>query len=352
MENSEIISMLGEEAEFLLGHRCEKITKEQIYHPHKNLPLDVFGSSDRSQAVVDNLSALYEHGRLANTGYVSIFPVDQGIEHTAAYSFYSNPAYFDPETIVNVAYEGGTNGIASTLGVLGLVSKKYADKIPFIVKLNHNELLTYPNKYDQVLFGSVKQAKEMGARGVGATIYFGSQQSNRQLIEISNLFEAAHQEGLFTILWCYPRNDAFDREEANYQTAVDLTAQAIHLGVTIQADIIKQKLPSPEHAFTALHFGKSSDDMYNALLTDHPIDLVRFQVAHSYMGKIPVINSGGESKGADDFRQAVRTAVINKRAGGSGLIMGRKVFKRPIDEGIKLLHAVQDVYLDSQITVA
>lgn len=352
MENTEIVAILGEEAEFLLGHRCEKITKEQIYHPHKNLPLDIFGASDRSQDVVDNLSAMYEHGRLANTGYLSIFPVDQGIEHTAAYSFYTNPAYFDPETIVRVAYEGGCSAIASTVGVLGLMSKKYADKVPFIVKMNHNELLTYPNKHDQVLFASVQQAKNLGAKGVGATIYFGSQESNKELIQVAQMFDEAHRAGMFTILWCYPRNDAFDREEANYETAVDLTSQAIHLGVTLQADIVKQKLPNAHHAFSAIHFAKFNEDMYNALLSDHPIDLVRYQVAHSYMGRIPLINSGGESKGDDDLREAVRTAVINKRAGGSGLIMGRKVFKKPIDQGIELLHAVQDVYLDPQITVA
>lgn len=352
MVHHEIVSVLGEEAEFLLGHRCEKITREAIYRPHKNQPLDVFGSSDRSQEVVDNLSALYEHGRLANTGYLSIFPVDQGIEHTAAFSFYANQAYFDPETIVRVAIDGGCNAVASTVGVLGLMAKKFADNIPFIVKLNHNELLTYPNKYDQVVFASVRQAKEMGAKGVGATIYFGSPNSNRQLVEISHLFEAAHQAGLFTILWCYPRNDAFDREDGDYNQAVDLTAQANYLGVSIQADIIKQKMPTSHRAFPALHFGKSNEEMYSALLTDHPIDQVRYQVAHCYMGKIPLINSGGESQGADDFREAIRTAVINKRGGGAGLIMGRKVFKRSIEEGLQLLNAVQDVYLDPEITVA
>lgn len=352
MEHHQIVELLGQEAEYLLAHQCQKITRDQIYRPHKNLPLDVFGGSDRSQTVIDNLSSMYEHGRLANTGYLSIFPVDQGIEHTAAYSFYKQPAYFDPETILTTAIEGGCSGIASTLGVLGLVSKKYADKIPFIVKVNHNELLTYPNKHDQVVFASVKQAKNMGAKGIGATIYFGSRESNRQLVEVARLFEAAHQEGLFTILWCYPRNESFDREDGDYNQAVDITSQANHLGVTIEADIIKQKMPSAYRAFAALHFAKSDDEMYQTLFTDHPIDLVRYQVAHCYLGKIPLINSGGESKGDSDLHEAVRTAVINKRGGGSGLIMGRKVFKRPVHEGIALLQAVQEVYLDQEISVA
>lgn len=351
MEYSEVVGLLGSEAEYLLAHRCQKISYSQIYRPHGQQVLDVFGSSDRSQAVIDNLRRLYEAGRLANTGYLSIFPVDQGIEHSAAFSFYQNPEYFDPENVVKVAIEGGVNGVASTLGVLGLVSKKYADKVPFIVKLTHNELLTYPNKHDQVVFASVQQALNMGAVGIGATIYFGSQHSNAQLVQVSRLFEAAHQVGLFTILWCYPRNESFDREDGDYNQAIDLTAQANHLGVSIEADIIKQKMPTAHHAFSSLNFSKYSDEMYSALLTDHPIDLVRYQVAHCYMGKIPLINSGGES-GADDFKEAVRTAVINKRAGGAGLIMGRKVFKRPMDEGIKLLHAVQDVYLQDDITVA
>ncbi|MDQ5951870.1 MAG: fructose-bisphosphate aldolase, class [Patescibacteria group bacterium] len=352
MEYLDLQQILGSETEYLLGHTCQKIPRDLIYRPHGQQVVDVFGKSDRSQQVIDNLRKLYETGRLANTGYLSIFPVDQGVEHTAAYSFYHNPLYFDPENVIKLAIEGGANGVASTLGILGLVSKQYADKVPFIVKVTHNELLTYPNKHDQVVFASVQQAANMGALGIGATIYFGSQQSNRQLVEIAQLFEAAHQVGLFTILWCYPRNDSFDREDGDYNEAVDLTSQANYLGVTIEADIIKQKTPTPHRAFPALQFGKYNDEMYNTLLTDHPIDLGRYQVAHCYMGKIPLINSGGESKGADDFREAIRTAVINKRAGGAGLIMGRKIFKKPFSEGIELLQAVQNVYLDPQVTVA
>lgn len=352
MEHSDLQQLLGSDAEYLLGHTCQKIPQQLIYRPHGQHVLDVFGKSDRSQKVIDNLRKMYETGRLANSGYLSIFPVDQGIEHSAAYSFYQNPLYFDPENVVKLAVEGGANAVASTVGILGLVSKQYADKIPFIVKLTHNELLTYPNKHDQVVFASVQRAANMGALGIGATIYFGSQESNRQLVEVARLFEAAHQVGLFTILWCYPRNDSFDREDGDYNQAVDLTSQANYLGVSIEADIIKQKTPTAHRAFTALHFSKYNDEMYDALLTDHPIDLGRYQVAHCYMGKIPLINSGGESKGADDLREAVRTAVINKRAGGAGLIMGRKVFKKPFADGIALLHAVQDVYLDSQVTVA
>lgn len=352
MEHHEVVSLLGAEAEYLLGHTCQRITRDQVYRPHSNHALDVFGQSDRSQTVVDNLRRLYETGRLANTGYLSVFPVDQGVEHTAAYSFYQNPAYFDPENVVKLAVEGGASGVASTLGILGLVAKKYASQIPFIVKVNHNELVTYPNKHDQVVFASVHQAKELGAVGVGATIYFGSPQSNRQLVEVARLFEAAHQLGLFTILWCYPRNDAFDREDGDYNQAVDVTSQANYLGVTLEADIIKQKMPTSHRAFPGLHFAKYSDEMYSSLLTDHPIDLVRYQVAHCYLGKIPLINSGGEATGADDWREAIKTAVINKRGGGAGLIMGRKIFKRPFEKGVALLHAVQDIYLDQEISVA
>lgn len=352
MEHHEIVSILGEEASHLLSHACSKITFDQVYRPHANQVQDVFGISDRSSKVIENLRRLYETGRLGNTGYLSIFPLDQGVEHTAAFSFYQNPQYFDPENVVKLALEGGANGVASTLGILGLVSKKYADKIPFIVKVTHNELLTYPNKHDQVVFASVQQAADMGALGIGATIYFGSQQSNRQIVEVSRLFAAAHQAGLFTILWCYPRNESFDREDGDYNQSVDLTSQANYLGVTIEADIIKQKMPTSHKAFSALHFGKENNDMYQALMTDHPIDLVRYQVAHCFMGKISLINSGGESQGDNDFREAIRTAVINKRAGGAGLIMGRKVFKRSFTEGVQLLQAVQDVYLDKEITVA
>jgi fructose-bisphosphate aldolase, class I len=352
MQHSEIEQLLGDESAYLLGHSCSRITKEQVYHPHANQPLDVMGTSDRSLEVVESLRRLYATGRLGGSGYLSLFPVDQGIEHTAAYSFYRNPAFFDPITMMEFAVEAGASGIASTVGALGLGAKQFADKIPFIVKLNHNELLTYPNKYDQVVFGSVRQAKEMGAAGIGATIYFGSLQSNRQIQEVADLFQAAHQQGLFTVLWCYPRSDAFSRDDGDYSQAVDVTAQAIHLGVTLEADIIKQKQPTALRAFPALNFSKYDQEMYDALLTDHPIDMVRYQVAHSYMGRIPLITSGGESLGDQDLREAVKLAVINKRAGGSGLIMGRKVFKRSFDEGKKILQAVQDVYLDGAITVA
>lgn len=352
MEYAELISLVGQNAESLLTHVCQKIPKEQILAPAGDHVTQVFSQSDRSEAVQQSLNRLYGSGKLAGTGYLSIFPVDQAIEHTAAFSFADNPLYFDPENIVKLALEGGCNGVASTLGVLGLVSKKYAGQLPFIVKLNHNELVTYPPKHDQVVFASVAQAKNMGAVAVGATIYFGSEESDRQLQEVSRLFEAAHQQGLATILWCYPRSEHFLRSGVDYSTAVDLTAQANHLGVTIEADIIKQKLPTPHRAFSDLRFGKYTEQMYERLLTDHPIDLVRYQVAHCYMGKISLINSGGESQGEADFSEAVTTAVINKRAGGAGLIMGRKVFKRSFSEGIELLHAVQDVYLNPQITLA
>lgn len=352
MEHHEIVEMLGQDAEYLLQHVCQKIPAHLIYQPSGNQIEDVFAQSDRSVQVQDSLKRLYGTGRLANTGYLSIFPVDQAIEHTAAFSFAANPMFFDPENIVKLAVEGGANAVASTLGVLGLVSKKYASKIPFILKMNHNELVTYPNKHDQVLFASVKQAQEMGAVAVGATIYFGSAESNRQLVEVARLFEAAHAVGMCTILWCYPRNENFTRSGHDYNQAADLTAQANHLGVTIEADIIKQKLPTQARAFEALQFSMHSDEMYDKLLTDHPIDLVRYQVAHCYMGKISLINSGGEAKGTSDWQEAVKTAVINKRGGGAGLIMGRKIFKRSFEEGVKLLHAVQDVYLDSEITVA
>lgn len=352
MQHEELISLLGDQAEYLLQHTCQKIPKETITVPSGDHVQKVFAQSDRSEAVQKNLDRLYKTGRLANTGYLSIFPVDQGIEHTAAYSFYENPIYFDPEMVLKMAAEGGCNGVASTLGVLGLVAKKYADKVPFILKLNHNELVTYPTKHDQVVFGSVRQAQEMGAAGIGATIYFGSPESNRQLVEVARLFEAAHQVGLFTILWCYPRNEHFTMSGSDYNSAIDVTAQANHLGVTIQADIIKQKMPTAVRAFHDLRFSMRDDEMYERLLTDHPVDLVRYQVAHCYMGKIDLINSGGEAKGEVDLQEAVKTAVINKRGGGAGLIMGRKVFKRSFEEGVKILNAVQDVYLDQQISVA
>ncbi len=352
MQHEEITSLLGDQAEYLLQHVCLKIPKDMLTTPSGDHVQKVFTQSDRSAAVQKNLDRLYKTGRLANTGYLSIFPVDQGIEHTAAYSFYENPLFFDPEMVLKMAHEGGCNGVASTLGVLGLVAKKYADTVPFILKVNHNELLTYPTKHDQVVFASVRQAQEMGAAGVGATIYFGSPESDRQLVEIARIFEAAHQVGLFTILWCYPRNERFSMSGHDYNGAVDVTAQANHLGVTIQADIIKQKLPNALRAFPDLNFSMRDEAMYERLLTNHPIDLVRYQVAHCYMGKIDLINSGGEAQGESDLQEAVRTAVINKRGGGAGLIMGRKVFKRSFEEGMQILHAVQDVYLDQQITVA
>ncbi len=354
MEHYQITSILGPEADALLTHQCEKVPSASIYRPSANILHDVFAYSDRSPSVLGNLHRLYHSGRLAGTGYLSIFPVDQAIEHTAAFSFYKNPAYFDPETILKVAYEGGCNGVASTLGVLGLMSKKYADKIPLILKLNHNELLTYPTKHNQIQFATVKQALNLGAVGVGATIYFGSPESNQQLIQVSKLFEEAHERGLFTILWCYPRNSEFAKDGTSYESAIDISAQANHLGVTIEADIIKQKIPTSQHGFVDLKFGKSEPGMYEALMTDNPIDLVRYQVLHGYAGKIPLINSGGESEGnpEDDLKNALRLAVINKRGGGSGMIMGRKVFNHDLQHGISLLQAVQDVYLDPEITVA
>lgn len=354
MEQYQIADLLGSEAENLLGYRSPLPFREQIMTPSWAAVEQTFQFSNRSPRVLSNLRRLYHTGRLGGSGYLSIFPVDQGIEHTAAYSFYKNPAYFNPETIVKVAHEGGCSAVASTLGVLGLVSKKYAEKIPFIVKLNHNELLTYPTKHDQVIFASARQVAEMGAVGVGATIYFGSEQSTRQIQEVSQLFAAAHDLGLVTILWCYPRNSGFTKDGESYESAVDISSQAIHLGVTIGADIVKQKLPTAQHGFQAIEFSKYDDEMYPALTTDHPIDLVRYQVLNAYAGRIPLINSGGESKGSpqDDMRGAIKTAVINKRAGGSGLIMGRKVFNHPIEHGITLLQAVQDVYLSQDIGLA
>ena len=352
MTYQDIVDMLGVKAESLLAHTCQHIPKEFIHAPSDRHVADVFSHSDRSKAVQQNLQKLYNHGRLAGTGYLSILPVDQGVEHTAGYSFAQNPMYFDPEGVVRLALEGECNGVASTLGVLGLVSKKYAHKIPFVVKLNHNELLTYPNSHNQVLFTQVKQAYELGARGVGATIYFGSSESRRQITEISEAFYQAHQLGMFTILWCYPRNEAWQKDGKDYESAADVTGQANHLGVTIEADIIKQKLPNSSRGFVDLDFAKHSDEQYQHLIGEHPIDLVRYQVANCYMGKISMLNSGGESKGDEDLHEAIKQAVINKRGGGSGLIMGRKVFKRSFDKGVALLKAVQDVYLEQQITVA
>ena len=352
---SDIQSHLGEEAEMLLGFSDPKISKDRIHVPGKSYMDDVFAHSDRSAKVVDSLKALRDNGRLAGTGYYSILPVDQGIEHAAGASFAKNPDYFDPENIVKLAMEAGCNGVASTLGVLGMVSKKYADKIPFIVKLNHNDLLRYPNHYDQRMFGSVQQAADMGAKAVGATIYFGSDESKRQIEEVSTAFAEAHRLGMFTILWCYLRNGAFKVGNTDYHASADLTGQANHLGVTIQADIIKQKLPTNNGGYKALNekekFGKFDERMYTELCSDHPIELCRYQVANCYMGRVGLINSGGAS-GDNDMAAAVKTAVINKRAGGSGLILGRKAFQKPLQEGIDIINAVQDVYLCDEVTVA
>ena len=346
-----ITEYLGSEGKKLLAHTCKTIPRESLHLPGPDYLDRVFVHSDRSNRVLNRMAWLFSHGRLARTGYLSILPVDQGIEHTAGASFAPNPAYFDPENIVKLAVEGGCNGVASTLGVLGLVSRTYAHKIPFIVKINHNELLTYPTKYDQRLFASVEQAWDMGAAGIGATIYFGSEESYRQIEEISEAFQAAHEFGMFTVLWCYLRNSGFRKDGVDYHTAADLTSQANHLGVTIQADLIKQKLPTNNGGFTALNFGKTHKDVYTKLSSDHPIDLARYQIAGCYMGRIGLINSGGPS-GENDFQQAVTTAVINKRAGGTGLISGRKAFQRPMSEGVQLLNAIQDVYLAEGITIA
>jgi len=349
----DIQSLLGDEAESLLTHESKGIPRDDLHLPGPDYIDRVFSQTERSPQVLRNLQSLYDHGRLAGTGYLSILPVDQGIEHSAAASFAPNPQYFDPANIVKLAIEGGCNAVASTFGVLGAVSRRYVHRIPFIVKMNHNELLTYPNKFDQVMFGSVEQAYDLGAAGVGATIYFGSEESTRQIQEISEAFYRAHELGMFTVLWCYLRNPAFKKDGVDYHTAADLTAQANHIGVTIEADIIKQKLPTVNGGYNALEgYGKTSKLVYETLTTDHPIDLCRWQVANCYMGRIGLINSGGESKGASDMAEAVRTAVINKRAAGVGLISGRKAFQRPTSEGVELLNAIQDVYLDPTITIA
>ena len=351
IDHAALAYILGAEADSLLNHTCLASPKELIQSPSPYHVESTFRPSDRSEKVIANLHRLYGSGKLADTGYLSIFPVDQGIEHTAGYSFSANPLYFNPETIVQLAIEAGCNGVASTLGVLGLMSGKYARKMPFIVKINHNELLTYPTKHNQIMFASVKQAAELGAAGVGATIYFGSPESNQQIIAVSQAFAEAHRLGLFTILWCYPRNPGFTVSGVNYESAADITGQAIHLGVTLEADIIKQKLPNIADGFRKVQFSQYNDTLYSRV-GDHPIDWVRYQVLNSYAGKISVINSGGSFSGADDLRDAVRTAVINKRGGGAGLIMGRKVFNRPFAEGIALIDAVQSVYLDQNITIA
>ena len=348
----DIKQLLGEQAESLLNHKCETFPKENLHLPGPDFVDRIFSISDRSEKVIKSLKSLFGHGRLKGTGYLSILPVDQGIEHSAGASFAPNPMYFDPENIVKLAIEGGCNAVASTLGVLGIVSKKYAKKIPFLLKINHNELLSYPNSYDQRLFASVEQGYNMGAAGIGATIYYGSPESRRQIEEISRAFARAHELGMFTVLWCYLRNDAFKKDGVDYATSADLTGQANHLGVTIEADIIKQKLPTNNGGYTAIGFGKTNPLVYEKLTTSHPIDLARYQVASCYMGRIGLINSGGASSGKDDLSRAVMTAVINKRAGGTGLISGRKAFQRPFSEGVGLLNAIQDVYLSKEIGVA
>ncbi|MDH7515287.1 MAG: class I fructose-bisphosphate aldolase [Bacteroidota bacterium] len=346
-----IQELLGGEAEYLLSFQNPCVPKESLHLPGPDFIDRVWKDSDRSPRVLINLRRIYGSGRLAGTGYMSILPVDQGIEHSAGASFAPNPMYFDPENIVTLAIEGGCNAVASTLGVLGSVARRYAHKIPFIVKINHNELLTYPNKYDQILFASVEQAYDLGAAAVGATIYYGSEESSRQIVEISEAFAYAHELGMATVLWCYLRNPAFKKDK-DYHVSADLTGQANHLGVTIEADIVKQKLPENNGGFTAISFGKTSKLVYEKLTSDHPIDLTRYQVVNCYMGRVALINSGGASAGATDLAEAIKTAVINKRAGGQGLISGRKAFQRPMKDGIALLNAIQDVYLSPDVTVA
>jgi len=349
----DISALLKGDPEKLLTHTCKGIPKSTLTLPGPNFVNDVVSQTDRTPVVLRNLASVYNHGRLAGTGYVSILPVDQGIEHSGAASFAPNPAYFDPANICELAIEGGCNAVASTFGVLGAVSRRYAHRIPFIVKLNHNELLTFPNRADQIMFGEVEQAYDMGAVGVGATIYFGSAESSRQIQEVAVAFAKAHEMGMFTVLWCYLRNSEFKKDGVDYHLSADLTGQANHIGVSIQADIIKQKLPENNGGYNAFKgYGKTSSKVYDTLTTDHPIDLARWQVVNCYAGRVGLINSGGESKGAEDLEAAVRTAVINKRAGGQGLITGRKAFQRPMNEGVKILNAVQDVYLDAKVTIA
>ena len=357
MAKRNIAELLGKDAQFLLEHKSKTIPKESLHLPDGNFVDRIFAQSNRNTQVLRSLGAMFDHGRLGKTGFLSILPIDQGIEHSAGASFAKNPIYFDPENIVKLAIEGGCNAVATTYGNLAMVSRKYAHKIPFIVKINHNELLTYPNKADQIMFGSVKDAWNLGAVAVGATIYFGSDNSTRQIQEVAKAFEEAHELGMATILWCYTRNNAFKKDGKDYHVSADLTGQANHLGVTIQADIIKQKLAENNGGYKALNtggssYGKLDEKIYTDLTSDHPIDLCRYQVANCYMGRAGLINSGGESKGASDLADAVRTAVINKRAGGMGLISGRKAFQRPMKEGVEILQAIQDVYLDSSIDIA
>jgi class I fructose-bisphosphate aldolase len=350
--SNHIKDILGKDAELLLNHVCKAIPKESIHLPSPTHVDDIWINSNRSNQTLCSLNGMLNNGRLAGTGYLSILPVDQGIEHSAGASFAPNPIYFDPENIVKLAIEGGCNAVASTFGVLGVISRKYAHKIPMMVKINHNEFLSMPNKFDQVMFGQIKSAWNMGATSVGATIYWGSDNSTRQLQEVATAFEMAHELGMATVLWCYTRNNGFKVDGVDYHTSADLTGQANHLGVTIQADIIKQKLPTNNGGYLATKHGKTSPLVYSNLTTDHPIDLARYQVANCYMGRVGLINSGGESKGASDMAESVATAVINKRAGGMGLILGRKAFQRPMNEGIELLNRIQDVYIDETITIA
>ncbi len=349
---TDIQRLLGDEAEALLSYECKGVPKDDLTLPGSDIIDRVYKDSDRNPQVLRNLQALFGTGRLGGSGHVSILPVDQGIEHSGAASFAPNPQYFDPKNIIELALEGGCNAVATTVGVLGMCSRRYAHRIPFIAKLNHNELLTYPTEYDQIMFGSPEEAWNLGAAGVGATIYFGADNSRRQLVEVSEAFQAAHELGMFTVLWCYLRNPDFKIEGVNYEDSADLTGQANHLGVTIEADIIKQKQPTKNGGFNAVGFGKTSPLVYNELVADNPIDWCRWQVVNCYMGRIGLINSGGESKGESDLADAVRTAVINKRAGGTGLISGRKAFQRPMAEGVELLNAIQDVYLDDSVTIA
>ncbi len=352
MSYQKIVAYLEGDADYLLGHQCKTISKEVLHLPSPDFVDQIFAPSNRGIPVLRSLATLFGHGRLSGSGYLSILPIDQDIEHTAGASFAPNPLYFDPENIVRLAIEGGCNAVATTFGNLAMVARKYAHKIPFIVKINHNELLTYPTKYEQIMFGSVEEAWNLGAVAVGATIYFGSEGSNRQIIEVSKAFERAHALGMACILWCYTRNNAFKKDGTNYETAADITGQANHLGVTIQADIIKQKMADSNGGFTAINFSKSSPKMYAELSSDHPIDLCRYQVANCYMGRAGLINSGGESKGDSDLVESVKTAVINKRAGGMGLILGRKAFQRPFADGVALLQTIQDVYLAKEIDFA
>jgi class I fructose-bisphosphate aldolase len=353
MAYNKIVELLGDKADSLLNHTCTTFPKESFIQPSGDFVSRIFTDTNRNSRVLRNLEWIYSHGNLGGTGYVSILPVDQGIEHSAAASFAPNPIYFDSHNIVKLAMEGGCNAVASTYGVLASSSRKYAHQIPFIVKINHNELLTYPNKFDQIMFGTIDDAYNMGAAAIGATIYFGSEESTRQIVEVSEAFAYAHELGMATVLWCYLRNSAFKKDGVDYHTAADLTGQANHIGVTIQADIIKQKLPTNNGGYNALaNYGKTHKKVYSELTTDHPIDLCRYQAANCYMGRIGLINSGGASSGATDLAEAVETAVINKRAGGHGLISGRKAFQKPMAEGIQLLNAIQDVYLSEQVTIA